>query len=181
MAAVVLARAGARVTAFDLSHGYVAEAGSRAAANDVSVRFLRADAERLPFADGSFDRIWGNAILHHLDIDKAGRELYRILRPGGLAVFCEPCGENVLLRWARGRSGGRRHTADEEPLRRRHLARLRRIFPTMTVRGYQFLALARRVLPGRLGVGLDRCDAALLDRLPRLQRYCRYMVLTLSR
>src|SRR5437867_2298100 len=37
MAAVVLARAGARVTAFDLSHGYLEEAGRRACANGVQV------------------------------------------------------------------------------------------------------------------------------------------------
>src|SRR5262245_10724093 len=36
MAAVVLARRGAHVTAFDLSSGYVAEARARAAANEVA-------------------------------------------------------------------------------------------------------------------------------------------------
>ena len=51
MAAVVLARRGAAVTAFDLSPGYVREAGERAAANGVAVRFVVADGEHLPFAD----------------------------------------------------------------------------------------------------------------------------------
>src|SRR3954468_6673636 len=54
MAAVVLARGGARVTAFDLSCGYLAEAAARAAANGVRVDFVQADGERLPFADASF-------------------------------------------------------------------------------------------------------------------------------
>src|SRR5262245_50783898 len=58
MAAVVLARRGARVTAFDLSARYVAEAAARARANGVRVAFLQAVGERLPFGDGSFDRVW---------------------------------------------------------------------------------------------------------------------------
>jgi ubiquinone/menaquinone biosynthesis C-methylase UbiE len=182
MAAVVLARAGAHVTAFDLSPGYVSEANGRATANQVSISFLQADAERLPFADGSFDRVWGNAVLHHLDLRMAAPELYRVLRPGGRAVFCEPWGENAWLRWARTSWAGNRHTRDERPLRRRHLQLLRDVFPGMKVRGYQLLAMARRLLPaGRVAAGLERCDTALLECLPRLQRYCRYMVLTLYR
>src|SRR5947199_4956005 len=51
MAAVVLARRGACVTAFDLSHGYLDEARRRALANGVAVDFVRADGEHLPFAD----------------------------------------------------------------------------------------------------------------------------------
>ncbi len=42
MAAVVLSRAGAQVTAFDLSHGYVAEAAARARVNGVVVKLLQA-------------------------------------------------------------------------------------------------------------------------------------------
>lgn len=178
MAAVVLARAGARVTGFDLSGGYVAEAQRRAAANGVVVALLQADAERLPFADGAFDRVWGNAILHHLHLPSAAAELHRVLQPGGVAVFCEPWGENPLLRWARRHNQA--HTRDEAPLRRRHLRVLRERFD-VAVRGFQFLAAARPVLPSRrLAAGLDRCDTALLERVPRLQRYCRYVVITLK-
>ncbi len=97
MAAVAMARAGASVTAFDLSPGYVNETRERAAANGVSVECVTADGEELPFADATFDAVWGNAILHHLDLAKAGRELRRVLKPGGVAVFCEPWGGNPLL------------------------------------------------------------------------------------
>src|SRR5262245_43034303 len=77
MAAVVLARRGARVTAFDLSGGYVDEARRRAEANRVSINFVQADGQRLPFADANFARIWGHAVLHHLDLTLAGPELWR--------------------------------------------------------------------------------------------------------
>ncbi len=184
MAAVVLARRGARVTAFDLSAGYVSEAARRAAANGVHLDLVQADGERLPFADASFDRVWGNAVLHHLDIETAGRELFRVLRPGGVAVFCEPWGENPLLRWARRRLPyrGKERTPDEEPLRLSQVRVLKYIFPHVELCGYQLLSMLRRVLPaGRLTRGLERGDAVLLRRLPGLQRFCRYVVLTLGR
>src|SRR5580765_5939471 len=74
MAAVVLARAGANVTAFDLSGGYVEEAKARARANNVAIDYVQANGEQLPFDDGFFDRVWGCAILHHLDLPRAGAE-----------------------------------------------------------------------------------------------------------
>jgi SAM-dependent methyltransferase len=184
MAAVVLARRGARVTAFDLSPGYIAEARRRARANGAAVDFVQADAEKLPFADGSFDRVWGNAVLHHLDLRIAARELRRVLAPGGRAVFCEPWGENPLLAWARRRLPypGKGRTTDEEPLRRRHLAILREVFPRLEVEGFQLLSMVRRVLrPGRLVAGLEWCDRRLLRCVPGLGEFCRYVVLTLPR
>lgn len=184
MAAVVLARRGARVTAFDLSPGYLQEARNRAAANGVTIAFAQLNGERLPFDDGVFDRTWGSAILHHLDLDLAGRELRRVLTPGGIAVFCEPWGENPLLGWARRRLPyrGKQRTPDEEPLNRQHVRTLQRIFSHVELRGYQLLSMARRVLkPGRVVAGLDWCDRMLLTRVPALENYCRYVVITLRR
>jgi SAM-dependent methyltransferase len=185
MAAVVLARRGARVTAFDLSQGYLDEARQRARANRVAVEFVAADGQSLPFADAAFDRIWGHAVLHHLDVPVAARELYRVLRPGGVAVFCEPWGENRVLNWARARIPypGKERTPEEAPLRLRDLDALSQVFPIVELAGYQLLSMVRRVVRGRerLVAGLDWCDDLLLRRVPRLQRYCRYVVLTLRR
>jgi ubiquinone/menaquinone biosynthesis C-methylase UbiE len=50
------------------------------------IRFERAYAQELPFADGEFDRALSSMMLHHLDEDvKAGAlaEVHRVLRPGG--------------------------------------------------------------------------------------------------
>jgi SAM-dependent methyltransferase len=182
MAAVVLARRGGCVTAFDLSPGYLTEARARAAANGVKIDFLRADGERLPFADASFDRIWGNAVLHHLNLERVGSELRRVLRPGGVAVFCEPWGENPLLNWARRRVPylGKERTLDEEPLRLRQVCLLRRHFPGLEIQGFQFLSMMRRVIRRpRLIAALERGDAALLPRIPGLWRWCRYVMVVL--
>jgi SAM-dependent methyltransferase len=182
MASVVLARAGADVTAFDLSAAYLAEARRRAAANGVRVAFVQADSEHLPFADASFDAVWGCAILHHLDLGRAGRELHRVLRPGGVAVFCEPWGGNPLLEFARRRLPypGKERTPDERPLCDRDLPALRAAFPSLTVQGFQLLGMVRRVAPCLAGP-LDRGDAWLLRAAPGLARFCRYAVVTMRR
>ena len=49
----------------------------------------------MPFAGASFDPDWGNTVLQRLDLDVAARELHRVLRPGGIAVFCEPWGASA--------------------------------------------------------------------------------------
>jgi SAM-dependent methyltransferase len=184
MAAVVLARRGAAVTAFDLSPGYVREAEDRAAANGVTVRFSVADGERLPFADGSFDAVWGNAVLHHLDLARAGAELWRVLAPGGVAVFCEPWGGNPLLAFARRwlPYPDKHHTPDERPLTARGLAPLREHFPGLQVEGFQLLGMVRRVWRNRrVAAALDAVDARLLRCVSGLGNWCRYVVLTLPK
>jgi SAM-dependent methyltransferase len=184
MAAVVLARRGACVAAFDVSGGYLAEARARARANHVAVHFARADGEHLPFADGVFDAIWGSAVLHHLDLAQAGPELWRVLKPGGIGVFCEPWGGNSLLNWARRRLPypAKERTADERPLTDEDVHTLGDVFSTVNRRGYQFLSMVGRLVGrGRLAAGLDCCDRWLLKRMSQLERYCRYVVITLQK
>jgi SAM-dependent methyltransferase len=182
MAAVVMARAGATVTAFDLSPGYVNEARARAEANGVHIECVTADGEDLPFADASFDAVWGNAILHHLDLARAGRELKRVLKPGGVAVFCEPWGGNPVLGFARGvlPYPNKDRTPDEHPLTRHALRPLRTVFPSVEVRGYQLFGMVRRVWrnPRALKV-LDALDGRLLRLAPPLENWCRYVVIVL--
>ena len=184
MASVVMARQGACVTGFDLSQGYLAEARQRATFNEVDVRLVQADGNRLPFATGSFDRIWGNAVLHHLDLAQASAEIARVLTPDGCAVFCEPWGENWFLRLARGRKASplNDRTEDEEPLRQQDLAFFERSFADVDVQGFQLLTMMGRVVrrQGKIP-GLEIFDRLLLDHVPLLRRYCRYVVLTLRR
>ena len=195
MASVVLARRGASVTGLELSGGYLAEARDRAICNDTQIEWVQADAEMLPFADGTFECIWGNAILHHLDLERSAYEIHRVLVPGGKAVFCEPWGNNPILRTARRRLSypGKNHTPDEQPLRSESLGVLRRRFPEMTTEGHQFLSMVGRLWP-RSGSArkemrgspsilrsLERVDRFCLSRLPVLQGWCRYMVIELPR
>jgi SAM-dependent methyltransferase len=135
MAAIVLARQGAMVTACDLSPGYVAEARQRAKANEAIIDFAVSAGEQLPFADRSFDAIWGHAILHHLDLSIAVREIRRVLRPNGVAVFCEPWDGNPIIRWLRL---WRRHTVHEKAMTQTNIEFVRRNFQHVGVQGFQF-------------------------------------------
>ncbi|MCS6851387.1 MAG: class I SAM-dependent methyltransferase [Gemmataceae bacterium] len=184
LAAIVLARRQAHVTALDLSRGYLREARARAAAHAVPIDLVQADAERLPFADASFDAVWGHAILHHLRVDAAANEVRRVLRPGGVAVFCEPWGGNPLLGWARRwlPYAHKERTPDEQPLRPADLQVLRGLFPRLECRGFQLMSMLRRLeLPDAWVAALDRFDHRLLEAWPRLAQWCRYVVLTLYR
>lgn len=62
------------------------ERAQRKAARLSGIRFDRGYAQRLPYADGEFDRVLSSMMLHHLDSDAkpaAAAEVFRILRPGG--------------------------------------------------------------------------------------------------
>lgn len=51
----------------------------------------RASADRLPFADGTFDAVFALDVLEHCDDDGgAARELARVVRPGGLVLVTVP-------------------------------------------------------------------------------------------
>ena len=54
------------------------------------VTFTASDAAQLPFRDDTFDAVVGNAVLHHLPLDRALPELLRVLKPGGSFCFAEP-------------------------------------------------------------------------------------------
>ena len=53
---------------------------------------VRADARRLPFADGSMDLVMSTDMWEHIEDDEAvARETHRVLRPGGRLLVAVPC------------------------------------------------------------------------------------------
>ena len=78
-----------RPTASDISEGMLARLDTTARRLGVDVSTVQAEAEHLPFDDACFDLVFGHAVLHHIpDLDRAFSEFARVLRPGGVVVFC---------------------------------------------------------------------------------------------
>jgi ubiquinone/menaquinone biosynthesis C-methylase UbiE len=77
-----------QATCSDISPGMLATLSANAERLGLRVQTQTADAEELPFEDGSFDLVFGHAILHHLpDLDRAFAQFARVLAPGGWILF----------------------------------------------------------------------------------------------
>jgi len=100
---VLLALHGANVWGLDISPALIELAQQRLDANGVSapVKFLIASAHAIDLPDASVDVVFGIAILHHLDLASTSAEVFRVLRPGGRAIFQEPVRNSRLIRTLR--------------------------------------------------------------------------------
>jgi SAM-dependent methyltransferase len=82
--AILAALEGASVVGSDISPGQLERARARSEAEGVSIEWVEADAESLPFEDGRFDcvgSVFGAFIAPRPDV--VSRELFRVVRPGG--------------------------------------------------------------------------------------------------
>jgi len=192
------AQQGAYVYAFDVSEVNIRIAERAAQVNRVSdrIRLSVMPGECLTYADDMFDLIFGNAVLHHLDLASSAREFYRVLRPGGVAIFREPLGENSLLEWVRHcswRSENHRHSPDERSLRYSDVDTLRAVFPKVDFSEAELLAVlravARKAEIGMLAIPrweramqrLERMDRWLLRHFPVIRPLASYSVLCLHK
>jgi 2-polyprenyl-3-methyl-5-hydroxy-6-metoxy-1,4-benzoquinol methylase len=176
----LLAKSGARVSAFDISESSVAVARRRAELNGLEVDAIVAVGEDLPYADESFDIVVGKAILHHLDVARARAELHRVLKPGGKAVFVEPMGMNPLLNFARDHLPYRQKTerGADVPLDYDAVHAWGKGFTEFRYQEVQLLGMVERFFGFSAHFRwLGPIDAWLLRKLPFLRRYARYVVM----
>lgn len=176
---VALAKRGAgRVLALDISPDLVEIARRRLEANGVTsgVEFVVGSAHDVPLPDESVDVVFGIAILHHLDLRLAAREVRRVLRKGGRAIFQEPVRSSPLLRAARRLIPYQAPDVSpfERPLTDRELERFAEGYSSY--RAKSFLLPSTNVLnllPGlrRHSARWYRWDAAVLRRIPALNYY----------
>jgi len=83
-----LAKKEAKITAIDISPELIAEAQKSIRAENV--HFAIDNAYQLLFQDNIFDSVVGSSVLHHLEINRALGELYRVLKIDGTIYFTEP-------------------------------------------------------------------------------------------
>ncbi len=86
-----LAPNAASIVAFDATDEMLEKTRARCVKAGLrNVEFKSGDAEHLPFAEGEFDGAVTRAALHHFaDPQRAIAEMFRVLRPGGVAVFAD--------------------------------------------------------------------------------------------
>lgn len=82
----MLARAGAELSAIDLSPTSVTATMKRFELKQLSANVRQMDAEDLDFPSGSFDMVWSWGVIHHSSrTGRIVREIERVLRPSGKA------------------------------------------------------------------------------------------------
>jgi len=83
-----ISRHEADIVSLDLSFDNVAFALKGMQVFDLKGRGVNADAEKLPFKDGTFDVVYSFGVLHHTpDTQRAINEVYRVLKPNGKCVI----------------------------------------------------------------------------------------------
>lgn len=88
--AICLAELGHSVTAIDLADGMLKYAEGNSKKYGVEIEFLKADAEMLPFDDGTFDAVVSRWVLWTLpDPERALGEWLRVLKPGGTLMYVD--------------------------------------------------------------------------------------------
>jgi ubiquinone/menaquinone biosynthesis C-methylase UbiE len=100
---VLLTNRGAHVWGVDISEDLLRLAQRRLAVNNRAggATFIAGSAHDLPFPDSSIDVVFGIAILHHLDLALVSREVRRVLKPGGRAIFQEPVRNSKAIAFLR--------------------------------------------------------------------------------
>jgi ubiquinone/menaquinone biosynthesis C-methylase UbiE len=85
------------VHACDISDGFIEIAKELSIKHGINVDFRVADVASLPYPDNYFDFVFGNGVLHHIDLMPAAKEIKRVLKPSGRAAFIEPLPYNPVI------------------------------------------------------------------------------------
>lgn len=167
--AVLLAQAGAQVSAIDVSEAALQRAQAFARSNRQDVEFRRMAGECLDYGDGHFDAILCISAFHHMDLTRACREFHRVLRPGGRLALVEPLYTNPpawlyrkLIQW-----NSREATSHERPLRLGDVKLMQPWFQITNLRGMFLLTLPLTCLDRLTGKNpwVVRCTSAIFRAL----------------
>lgn len=184
---ITFARLGYKVDGFDISPGNIEVASQLAARYELGDRcnFTTMTAETLEYPDNHFDVVAGMDILHHVDIPVVMKEVHRVLKPGGIAIFKEPVRvplldsirECRLLRAiAPTETSMDKHvhiTDDERKLERADIEILENQFSEVRTRRFSVLLRLYRVIPDRwfsLVWKLQRMDYEMMRFCPPLRK-----------
>lgn len=175
IAALRFAYLGYHVEGFDLSPANIRIARQLAEKHQLTqrCRFRQMVAEKLNYPDNHFDVIVGIDILHHVEIPQAIEEVYRVLKPGGIAIFKEhievpildPIRNTAVFQAVAPKNLSLEHhiTEDERKLNQSDLDTVRQRFDHMATKRFTLVSRLDRLLPG--------CSDALRGHLQKLDQH----------
>lgn len=117
----------AELHCINISEAELEEGRTAAKTTIVQPEFHIMDGHNMEFPDNHFDIVFGNGILHHLEMEKALIEIKRVLKPTGKIVFAEPLDINPALIAIRMMTPNAR-TIDEKAFRLKEIRLIRKHF-----------------------------------------------------
>ena len=177
---VLLAKFGHEVTSIDISRESIAYARELARLNGCLERIDHhvMDISKLDFPENSFDFVTGEDSIHHLiKYPMAMENMFRVLKPGGKAVFWEPFAFNPVINAMRFINVRLRKHEGEHFLGKPELEKLESVFDRVEISDpavfYTFARFFRK--PGRISskvnIALKRFDDRMQSWLPFLSGY----------
>ena len=145
VASAEIAKFAAHVTGIDISPEAARISTEQAKKSGVSgnTTFTVMDAEALEFAPGTFDVVCVRGVLHHMDLDAALRQIHKVLKPDGKAIFLEALANNPIIQAYRRRTPHLRTAWETEHiLRYEDALKMRKYFKTVEVRPFHLAVLA---------------------------------------
>jgi ubiquinone/menaquinone biosynthesis C-methylase UbiE len=197
-ATLYFASLGAQVDAVDISPRMIALVNRLASEYNFKDKIIAQVmvAEELNFSDNSFDFIFGNGVLHHVEYNKALSQVYKVLKKDGTAAFVEPLKHNPVINIYR-QMADKVRTPTEQPFDYDQLSKLNNQgfasithdeFHLLTLLVFVSFYLGEKVHPNNarywkkiiddaekvksLFNMLNNSDKLILKTIPFLRRYC---------
>jgi SAM-dependent methyltransferase len=173
----------ARVTGIDISPDLIAIAQKRMRNADLEAFLTVGDACNTLLPDESFDIIFCMALIHHLKIELARDEMWRILRKGGVIILSEPIRFSTSYARVRRLLPAREDISEyEHPLTRDELEILTKPFIVHGTRYFRlpFVPLVSRLLPSKTEAALHASDW-VVQRYSAAERYASVVVMKLQK
>ena len=183
-------KSGAIYAGIDISGMRIAKARKVIIDNNLEGRAnaFKMNAEKIDFLNGSFDVIYGEAIIHHLDINTSMIEIKRLLKENGIAIFLEPRGDNPIINRFRKKTPSIR-TIDEHPLVLDDYKLMKRYF-NLEEKNYFLFSLISLVFKKYIKsefmyklcrIVFDPIDSLILTWVPFTRKYAWYTLIKLSK
>jgi len=199
-AAIWFSKLGAIVDAIDISPKSVKNQQMIADLLGLKMNCIVMDANNLDLPSEEYDIVYGNAILHHLDIDKSSDEIAKVLKCGGKAVFRDVMRGNIFLQIFRIATPFWR-TDDEHPLTLEDFTLIRKKFISCDIESYIlsglpyffFAKIMNNVIFKKIGIrfriptrdtiyaNFDRLDERIFSLLPFTRNKAWLCLVTLNK